>query len=125
MKLMKNSEVKHVDFFELKGLIKTNPNFVPSNLDMVYERNGKFLIGEWKRGNEKLSIGQELLLKALARMPNIDVLIICGDTDDGMVVNKFNWLTKGGESGEGGASVDELKHHISSWYKWADTGELE
>jgi hypothetical protein len=26
--------------------------------------------------------------------------------------------------GEGGASVDELKHHISSWYKWADTGEL-
>jgi hypothetical protein len=63
-KLMR-SNPSHIDYGDFKGLIPKNPNFVPSNIDGIVERNGKFLVMEWKRPNEKVSIGQQILLKEL------------------------------------------------------------
>ena len=88
---------------------------VPSNADMIMERRGRFLIGEWKRPNEKVSLGQQILLKALAKVPKFTVLVIQGDTDDGMVVNRV-WKVLPNEGFEIVArSVDDFKQYLKQW----------
>ena len=49
---MRNAYASHTDFGFLRGVILENPKAMPSNIDMVFERRGNFLIGEWKRENE-------------------------------------------------------------------------
>ena len=48
---MRNRQAPHIDFADLVGLMDKR---LPSNIDMVMERHGKFLIGEWKRPDEKI-----------------------------------------------------------------------
>ena len=119
MKLMNNPYATHIDFFRFKGFFKNNPNATPSNLDMIFERKSKFLVGEWKRQNEKLSKGQEILLKTLAKQENFVVLIIQGDTDGEMVVNKF-WRVVDDTCQPQGESADDLKDFMNQWYDWAN-----
>ena len=66
---MRNSQAQHTDFGFLQGVIPSNPKFMPSNVDMMLERKGKFFIGEWKREGEQISMGQKILLRALASKP--------------------------------------------------------
>jgi hypothetical protein len=120
MTAMRNPDAKHTDFTDLIGVIPSNPKLLPSNLDMVIERFGHFLIGEWKRPNEKLSMGQEILLKRLATKEDIVVLLIEGDTDDGMVVNRIEAISPNGELVEIGSSTEELKGFIRFWYEHAE-----
>jgi hypothetical protein len=120
MKLMHNPYATHIDFYQFKGFFKNNPNATPSNLDMIFERKGYFLVGEWKRPNEKISKGQEILLKTLAKQDKFTVLIIQGDTDGEMVVNKF-WQVKDDTCVTQGESAEELKQFMNDWYEWADT----
>jgi hypothetical protein len=119
MKLMNNPYATHIDFFRFKGFFKKNPNATPSNLDMIFERKGKFLVGEWKRQNEKINKGQEILLKTLAKQENFVVLIIQGDTDGEMVVNKF-WRVVDDTCQPQGESAEDLKDFMNQWYDWAN-----
>ena len=86
---------------------------------MIFERKGKFLVGEWKRPNEKISKGQEILLKTLAKQENFVVLIIQGDTDGEMVVNKY-WRVVNDTCQQVGESAEHLKEYMNLWYEWAD-----
>lgn len=113
---MRNPNAKHKDFGALIGIIPTNPRFLPSDIDMVYERNQCFLFGEWKRSSESLSGGQRILLKKLARQPRTIVLVIVGDTDDGMNVEQVYRLTPEGEEAYLGDGFDTLKDIIIDWY---------
>ena len=115
MTAMRNPDAKHTDFGELLGIIESNPKFLPSNLDMVYERNGHFLVGEWKRPNEMISGGQRLLLHRLASKPNFKVVLIIGDTDNGMNVHAVHKLTADDvvKIGEGKEFLFDL---IRGWY---------
>ena len=115
--MMRNKEAPHIDFEELVGLLG---KVVPSNLDMVLERKGHFLFAEWKRDNEKVSKGQEILLKALSRVPNATVLIVNGDTDDGMRVDTFWRVLPNGNCIESGRGLIEFKDYIIEWYLVAD-----
>ena len=117
MTAMCNPDAKHTDFTDLIGIIPSNPKLLPSNLDMVIERFGHFLIGEWKRPGEKISLGQEILLKRLAGKDDIVVLLIEGDTDDGMVVNKIEAINKDGTLNYIGADTETLKKFIRFWYE--------
>jgi len=116
MTAMRNPDAKHIDFTELQGIIKSNPKFLPSNIDMVYERNGHFLVGEWKRPGEKISGGQRLLLHRLASHPHFKVLLIVGDTDNGMKIKEVYKLTANDvvKIGEGKEFFDDL---VNSWYE--------
>ena len=114
---MRNKEAPHIDFEELNGLLG---KVVPSNLDMVLERKGHFLFAEWKRDNEKVSKGQEILLKALSRVPNATVLIVNGDSDDGMRVDRFWRVLPNGNCIESGRGLIEFKDYIIDWYLVAD-----
>lgn len=122
-KLMHNPYATHIDFFQFKGMIATNPKAHPCNIDMMFERKCKFLVGEWKRENETISKGQEILLKNLAKQPQFVVIIIHGDTDGETVVRKFEVINMRGEFKHAGDSFDDLKDFLTRWYNWADKGE--
>ena len=117
MTAMRNPDAKHTDFTDLIGVIPSNSKLLPSNLDMVIERFGHFLVGEWKRPSEKISTGQEILLKRLATKEDFVVLLIEGDTDDGMVVHKIEAINKDGTFNHIGSGTETLKKFIRFWYE--------
>ena len=120
---MRNPYAAHIDFTELTGLLG---KVVPSNLDMVYERKGSFLIAEWKRDGEQVSKGQEILLKSLSRLPSHTVLIINGYTEDReMTVNKFWRVLPYDKCVFAGEGLIELKDYITEWYLSADVANME
>lgn len=111
--MMRNTAAPHVNFAELNGLLG---KVVPSNIDMVLEHRDRFLIGEWKRSGETVSIGQEILLKAFAKMQNFTVIIVQGNTDKEMIVEKFWKLNRVGTPTIAGRSLENLKDFIVDWY---------
>ena len=115
--MMRDKYAPHVDFGELSGLLG---RVLPSNLDMVLERKGHFLFGEWKRDGEKISKGQEILLKALSGLPKTTVLVINGDTDNGMRVESFWRILPDGSYTQSGKGLIEFKDYITEWYLVAD-----
>jgi hypothetical protein len=115
--MMRDKYAPHVDFGELSGLLG---KVLPSNLDMVLERKDSFLFGEWKRDGENISKGQEILLKALSRLPNATVLVINGDTDNGMRIGRFWRITPDGGYVESGKGLIAFKDYITEWYLVAD-----
>ena len=117
--MMSDKYAPHVDFGELSGLLG---KVVPSNLDMVLERKGHFLFGEWKRDGEKISKGQEILLKALSRLPKTTVLVVSGDTENGMRVGSFWRIMPDGSYVQSGKGLIEFKDYITEWYLVADIG---
>ena len=121
MNLMRNSEAKHIDFRDFKGLIDSNPRAVPCNLDMIFERKGYFFVGEWKRANERLSTGQEILLKALAREHKFVVILIVGSQSDDFtdVADVFR-IMPSGKYETIGKSLEDLKEYVSMWYDYAN-----
>lgn len=113
--MMRNPNAVHIDFRDLMG-IRELGKILPSNLDMVIERYGQFLVGEWKRSNESISRGQEILLMNLARQPSFTVLIIQGHTDGGvMVVDEFWQMDGAGELKSLGTGADKFKQLIVFW----------
>ncbi len=114
---MRNAYASHTDFGFLKGVILDNPKAMPSNIDMVFERRGYFLIGEWKRKNEEISLGQKILLKALANHDKFTVLVINGYSDNtGTEVNEFYKVSQD-KLAILGNGVDKLKEFINTWYQ--------
>ena len=90
---------------------------MPSNIDMVFERRGHFLIGEWKRKDEEISLGQKILLKALANHDKFTVLVINGYSDDtGTEINEF-YKVQQDKLAILGNGVDKFKEFINIWYQ--------
>lgn len=116
--MMRNRQAPHIDFRDLNGLMG---KIVPSNVDMMIERKGYFLVGEWKREGESISIGQEILLKRLAAVPKFVVLIIQGHTTDSvMVVDEFSYMDRNGKLTALGDTVDKFKQFLVHWKKTAE-----
>jgi len=122
MRAMRSASAAHVDFGDFEGMIESNPKLLPSDLDMIIERKGKFFVGEWKRQGENLSQGQEILLKTLAKQQQFTVCVIIGNTDTKTVINSVLCISKSGEYRKIGASLDDLKVFINQWYEWANNG---
>jgi hypothetical protein len=114
---MRNPHAPHIDFTELMV-----GKMCPSDIDMVLERNGYFLFGEWKRPGEQVSEGQKIMLRALHKVPRVTVLIIEGDTDDRMKVSNF-WLLTEGKLSKQGSNVAELRDFVKDWLEAA--GQLK
>ena len=111
---MRNANASHVDFGFLRGMIPTNPSFMPSNIDMIIERRGEFIFGEWKREGEKMSVGQRILLLALSKMHT--VLLITGYVDDEAYVSKVQVVTCNGKLNLIGKSKEDLIQYLQDWY---------
>lgn len=119
-RLMRSRTARHIDFAGLAGCIPTNPRAIPCDIDMALERNGHFLVGEWKRAGETFGGGQYRMLEALAKAPKFIVLLIEGDTDEEMMVRSFDRLCPSGKRIKCGSSRDDLILFIRRWYSWAD-----
>jgi hypothetical protein len=119
-KIMRNMFATHTDYAEFKGLIPTNPQLVPSNVDGILERNGQFLILEWKRPKEKISEGQRIMLQALAAKPSFMVVIVYGNTDNETVVDSYWLLTPEGKPVKSGVGFESFKEFYRQWYELAD-----
>ena len=120
MKAMRSLVARHIDYGEFKGLIPGNENFLPSDLDGIAERNGHFLIMEWKRPGEKMSDGQKYLLKALAANPKFMVVVIIGNTDDGTKIDEFWQYASDGKCFKSGIGFNSFKEFYRLWYDYAD-----
>jgi hypothetical protein len=126
MKSMRTLFPKFVDYGELIGLIPSNEKFSPSDIDGICERNGQFLIMEWKRPKdndyegEKVSFGQQRLLQALAAKEGFIVIIVYGHSDDGMKVDKFFRVQPIGPCIQLGVGVDMFKSFYRQWYELAN-----
>jgi len=119
--LMRNSNAIHVDFRDFKGLIPSNPKAVPCNIDMVFERKGYFFVGEWKRPAERISVGQEIMLKALARQNKFVVVLITGwQTQEETIVKEVTRITRTGDYESVGKSMEDLREYLSMWYDFAN-----
>lgn len=114
---MRNPDAKHIDYGFMKGII--SDTFIPSNIDGILERNGQFLVLEWKRRNEKISKGQEILLKALAKTPCFTVMIITGDTDKGLNFELCWILNKEGKPEIKYTEYDDFVKYLKFWYEVA------
>ena len=117
---MRNPYATHVDFRDLKGLIKDNPKAVPCNIDMVFERRGYFLIGEWKNNTENISMGQRIMLQNLAKTQKFTVLIIIGSTNEETTIGNIYKVTKYGNCKKVGHGLEDLKNLVSLWYEFAN-----
>ena len=117
---MRNMFATHTDYADFKGLIPTNQYLVPSNVDGILERNGQFLIFEWKRPGEKISEGQRIMLQALAAKPSFMVVIIYGNTDNETVVESYWVLTPEGKPVKSGTGFESFKQFYRQWYELAD-----
>ena len=116
---MRNAHATHVDFGFLRGIIRDNPNFMPSNIDMVLERKGNFLFGEWKREDEEIKTGQKILLKELAWIHR--VLLITGYVDTEPHITLIQEvLPTTGNLKVVGKSVADLISYIQNWYNDAE-----
>lgn len=116
---MRNRFAPHIDFGFLKGVIPSNPKFMPSNIDMVLERKGQFLFGEWKREGEEMSQGQKILLKELSW--NNHVILITGYVDENPHISLIQEIDPiESVLKTVGKSVDDLKVYINKWYEKAE-----
>ena len=120
MKLMRNLYATHTDYADFKGLIPDNPMFVPSNVDGIAERNGKFLVMEWKNSKEKVSTGQKIMLQSLASKPDFMVVIIYGNTNNETVIDSYWLLTPQGKPVKTGVGFESFKQFYRQWYQMAD-----
>jgi hypothetical protein len=118
---MRNSHATHVDFGFLRGIIGSNPNFMPSNIDMVLERKGNFLFGEWKREDEEIKTGQKILLRELAWVHR--VLLITGYVDTQPHISLIQQVLPNGNLKVVGKSVADLIKYIQDWYKDAENND--
>ena len=122
MRTMRSASAAHVDFGDFEGMVESNPKLLPSDIDMIIERRGKFFVGEWKRQGENMNQGQAILLQTLAKQPQFTVCVIIGNTDAETVINSVLCISKSGEYRKIGASLDDLKVFINQWYEWANNG---
>ena len=120
VKLMRNMFATHTDYADFMGLIPTNPHLVPSNVDGILERNGQFLIFEWKRPGEKVSNGQRIMLQALAAKPSFMVVIIYGNTDTETIIDSYWLLTPEGKPVKTGIGFESFKQFYRQWYELAN-----
>jgi hypothetical protein len=75
---------------------------------------------EWKRPSEKVSEGQKILLKALASKDDFMVVIIYGNTDNSMMIDKYFLVQKDGSCMLAGQGLEMFKGFYRQWYELAD-----
>lgn len=117
MKGMRSNNVQPIDFGFLRGLLKDKPTVMPCDIDMIYEINNHYLVGEWKKKYEQISDGQKYALQALAKEPKFTVLIIRGiSTGETLAIGNFYKVTIDKNCVKVGFGVDEFKKYVLNWY---------
>lgn len=115
MSLMRNPFARHVDFSFLCGVIESNPKAIPSNIDGIMERRGRFLVLEWKHRGEETKDGQRMCLQALAWLERFTVVVVYGDGPNGTVEDYYK-VVPGKNCVKIGSGMEQFKQFYRGWY---------
>jgi hypothetical protein len=119
MRLMRSAVAPHIDYGFLHGVDENSPNFVPSDIDGVIERNGVFLFLEWKQFLEDMQEGQEKMLMALAKKPDVFVVKIIGHTThETPIIEEFS-LIKNNKWVSQGTTLAQFYEFYKRWLTYA------
>lgn len=87
----------------------------PMDLDCVLEKNGRFLVLEFKPGGAPLPMGQRLTLRALVRT-GADVWVVWEKPDDTGHVDVAVMDRHGSTKFTARITVSKLRSKVSEWY---------
>ncbi len=104
----------------LRDINQYGPGFQIKVLDALLNSKN-FLIGEWKKPNENMATGQQLLLKAFAQVPKFTVLVIIGNTDNEQTEVGDVFQVVLGRCVRIGEGLDFLKDFYIMWYEFANS----
>ena len=96
----------------LKGCFG-NTTIEPSDIDGIVERNGYFLVIEAKGKNARLSRGQEIMLRRLAKIDKFTVIVVWGDK---YKPERLLVMTKEGDKNYENINVSKLRHVVIEWW---------
>lgn len=90
-----------------------DPQIQGSNVDLMIERHNEFLIVEFKGPDERASIGQNIMLRALARKSGFQVLFYEWTEGEGWIL----WLVSPNSIHDCqlGKGREELNAYIRAW----------
>lgn len=96
------------------------PNGInPTDIDLVYERKGQFLVLEGKREGAQMPTGQRRFYQAMTAVPQFSVVTFCGNPPD-EVTSYTPW---GKEPRQ--ASTDDLRQLVKRWFEWVESGKYQ
>ena len=107
---LKKNDDHRWDF--LSGALPNKIN--PTDIDLSYERRGRFLVLEGKREGAETSTGQKRYFDALAAVPQFVVVHFYGVPPD-EVMSFARW----GQEPQPG-NTDELRASVRRWYDWVE-----
>ena len=96
----------------LKGCFG-NTTIEPSDIDGIVERNGYFLVIEAKGKNARMSRGQEIMLRRLAKIDKFTVVVVWGDK---YKPERLLVMTKEGDKNYENINVYKLRHVVIEWW---------
>jgi len=87
----------------------------PSDIDLVCERHGNFLVMEGKRSGATFSVGQRRLYYALSNLPQFTVVHFYGNPPDDVKA-----FARWGQEARAG-TTDELREQVRRWFRWVES----
>lgn len=97
-----------------------NTKIMPTDVDGIVERRGKFLLIEFKPEKKPISTGQLITLKRLARLPMFTVIVVwhepCAHHDPAIHTN-MQILPSGKKEP---VTSNDVRGFVSEWYAAAD-----
>ena len=98
---------------------------MPTDVDGIVERNGRYLVFEEKSPGVELTTGQRRMLEDLNRKHSMTIFIVWGDTAVPFVQSMSIWRIEEHDQDKSvrtvfPASVEILKGKCRNWFLWAD-----
>jgi hypothetical protein len=95
-----------------------------SDLDFWVEKNGFFLLMEWKGKGGAIRAGQDISFKAFSRIPGNVVYVVDGDPET-MKVWSYTLYEKGNRNEKISADLASLKTRLKAWMAWAEKNKSQ
>jgi len=112
------------EFLFLQGCF--DYGIMPTDIDGIVERNGKYLVFEEKYPGLNLEKGQHRMLEDLNNKYGMTIFIIWGDTEIPYIEEMSIWRPYGTLSvyQEGRqrvkADINYVRYKVRQWFEWAD-----
>lgn len=100
------------NFARINEALPNNEGF--SDLDSIYEKNGYFLVLEWKTVDSSIPKGQLILLRRLAMISRFTVYLITGNRQSGEIYGYQRVLPRE-LTDLRECSSEEFKDNIRAW----------
>lgn len=88
----------------------------PTDIDLVFERRGRFLVLEGKRMGATFGVGQRLFYDRMSALPQFTVIHFYGDPPEDVRAFGF-W----GQKAQPGTTA-ELQALVARWFAWVEAG---